>query len=318
MSRAETVFMFSGQGSQYYQMGRDLFEHDATFRRTMLRLDDLVRQIAGRSVVEQLYSEQNRKSDSFDRTLLTHPAIFMVEYSLAQTLITSGIVPDAVMGVSLGSFAAATVAGFMSVDDALTAVVRQAIAFEESCVPGGMMAVLAEPALYGEEFLRRDSELAAINFASHFVVSAKRPELDALEAALKGRGIGHQRLPVSFPYHSRWVEEARVPFQSFMRSIRYAQGSLPLVCCDDTGTLSELSPEYFWNVVRRPIRFRETTARLEQEGPRRYIDVGPAGTLATFLKYGLPATTRSTVHSILTPYGTDRKNLAALRASLAS
>jgi len=70
--------------------------------------------------------------------------------------------------------------------------------------------------------------------------------------------------------------------------------------------------------VRRPIRFRESTARLEQRGACRYIDVGPAGTLATFLKYGLPATATSTVHSILTPFGFDQKNLAALLASVSN
>jgi malonyl CoA-acyl carrier protein transacylase len=69
-------------------------------------------------------------------------------------------------------------------------------------------------------------------------------------------------------------------------------------------------------VVRRPIRFRETTARLEQQGSRRYIDVGPAGTLATFLKYGMSAATRSTAHGILTPFGLDQKNLAAVLASI--
>jgi hypothetical protein len=79
--------------------------------------------------------------------------------------------------------------------------------------------------------------------------------------------------------------------------------------------LSDLPGDYFWDAVRQPIRFRETTAQLERQGPRRYIDVGPAGTLATFLKYGLPATTRSTVHAILTPFGADRKNLAAVLAS---
>ena len=124
--------------------------------------------------------------------------------------------------------------------------------------------------------------------------------------------VGYQRLPVSLPFHSRWIDKAKAPFESFMRSIRPKQGRLPLVCCDQTAILSNVSDDYFWNVVRHPIRFRETTARLEQQGARRYIDVGPAGTLATFLKYGLPAATRSVVHSILTPFGVDQRNLAAV------
>jgi bacillaene synthase trans-acting acyltransferase len=198
----------------------------------------------------------------------------------------------------------------------LTAVARQAIALEECSEPGGMIAVLADPALFEEDFLSGRSELAAVNFSSHFIVSARRAELEAIEAALRKRSIGYQRLPVSVPFHSQWMDDAKSTFESFMQSIRRKQGRLPMACCDQAAILSELSDDYFWNVVRRPIRFRETIARLERQGASRYIDVGPAGTLATFLKYGLPATTKSAAHAILTPYGIDRKNLAALLAPI--
>jgi len=316
MESNTTVFMFSGQGSQYFQMGRGLFEKNDTFRGWMIELDDIARGSLGRSVIENLYSDAQGRGDAFDRTLMTHPAIFMVEYSLAQSVIHAGVLPDIVLGVSLGSFAAAAVAGFIGVEDALTAVTRQATALEECCEPGGMIAVLADPALFAEEFLSGHSELAAVNLSSHFVVSARRAELEAIEGALRKRNIGHQRLPVSFPFHSQLIDNAKAQFESFMLSIRRQRGRLPLACCDQAATLSELSDDYFWNVVRRPIRFRETTARLEREGPRRYIDVGPAGTLATFLKYGLPASAKSTAHAILTPYGCDQKNLASLLAAI--
>jgi bacillaene synthase trans-acting acyltransferase len=311
-----TVFMFSGQGSQYFQMGRELYDCDATFREWMIRLDGIAQELSGRSVIETIYSDARGKADIFDRTLLTHPAIFMVEYSLAQSLIQSGVRPDMVLGASLGSFAAAAVAGFISVEDALTAVTRQAIALEECCEPGGMIAVLADPELFAEDFLSSRSELAAVNFSSHFVVSARRADLAEIEVALMKRNIGYRRLPVSFPFHSQWMERAKARFESFMRSIRLKRGRLPLACCDQSAILFDLSDDYFWNVVRRQIRFRETIERLEREGARRYIDLGPSGTLATFLKYVAPATTRSTAHAILTPYGFDRKNLAALLAAL--
>src|SRR6266545_1104130 len=270
-----TVFMFSGQGSQYFQMGRELYDCDATFREWMIRLDGIAQELSGRSVIETIYSDARGKGDIFDRTLMTHPAIFMVEISLAQSLIQSGVRPDMVLGASLGSFAAAAVAGFISVEDALTAVTGQAIALEECCEPGGMIAVLADPALFAEDFLSGRSELAAVNFSSHFVVSARRAELAEIEAALMRRNIGYQRLPVSFPFHSQWMERAKAAFESFMQSIRRKQGWLPMACCDQAAILSELSDDYFWNVVRRPIRFRETIARLEQQGASRYIDVGP-------------------------------------------
>jgi bacillaene synthase trans-acting acyltransferase len=311
---AKTVFMFSGQGSQYFQMGRELFRTNDTFHSWMVRLDAIAEELTGHSVIGTLYADTSRKSDSFDRTLLTHPAIFMVEYALAQTLIDAGVLPDVVLGASMGSFAAATVAGFIEVADALASVVHQAIALEE-CERGGMLAVLADPALFAEDFLSHRSELAAVNFSSHFVISARWNDLEEIETALRKDNVGYQRLPVSSAFHSQWIDKAKAPFASFMRSVQYRQGSLSLGCCDKTILLNGLPPDYFWNVVRRPIRFRETIAHMEQLNSHRYIDVGPAGTLATFLKYVMPANTKSTAHSILTPYGLDQKNLAALLSS---
>ena len=296
-------------------MGKELFRTNDIFHDWMIRLDTIAKGLTGDSVIEILYSDASRKGDSFDRTLLTHPAIFMVEYSLAQALINAGVLPDMVLGASMGSFAAAAVAGFIEVEDALASVVHQAIALEE-CERGGMIAVLANPALFAEDFLSHRSELAAVNFSSHFVISARWNDLEEIEVALRKDNVGYQRLPVSSAFHSRWIDKAKAPFASFMGSIRYRKGSLPLGCCDQATVLSGLPADYFWNVVRRPIRFRETIAHLEQLSSHRYIDVGPAGTLATFLKYGTPANTKSTVHAILTPYGLDQKNMAALLAAI--
>lgn len=309
------VFMFSGQGSQHFQMGRELYDANVTFRDSMARLDTIVRDVTGLSVIEAVYSESRRKGDPFARTLLTHPAIFMVEVSLAQSMIEAGTKPDIVLGASLGTFAAAAVAGFIDVDDALRAVIHQAAVFEQCGQPGGMIAVLGDPALFEEASLHARSELAAVNFSSHFVISAKSAALAGIEADLARRGVPYQRLPVSYPFHSQWVDEVRAPFVSFMRSIDCKRGRLPLACCTRAEVLDELPADFFWDVVRRPIRFRETAACLEQRGPHRYVDVGPSGTLATFLKYGLPATTRSTVHPVLTAFGIDRDHAARLLTS---
>ncbi|MEO8380294.1 MAG: acyltransferase domain-containing protein [Acidobacteriota bacterium] len=309
-----TVFMFSGQGSQYFHMGRALYDANGTFRDWMNRLDDVVRQTSGQSVLAALYSEGKSKGDSFDRTSLTHPAIFMVEVALARALMQAGVTPSLVLGVSMGSFAAAAVSGFLDVEDALRAVVHQALALEEWAEPGGMTAVLADPALFAKSFLSARSELAAVNFASHFVVTARQTELAGIGADLRRYEVNHQQLPVTFPFHSQWIDGARAPFQTFMRSIGTRPGHVPMVCSDQGTVVSQLSESYFWDVVRKPIRFRETIAGLERQGPWRYIDVGPAGTLATFLKYGLPSGTASTVSAILTPFGTDLKNLATVSA----
>ena len=313
-----TVFMFSGQGSQYHQMGRDLFDNDAMFRESMIRLDGIASELLGESVIDAIYSAGREKV--FDRTLMTHPAIFMVEYALAQCLIRRGLEPDMTLGSSLGSFAAATVAGYLDEETALAIVIKQAVAFEACCAPGSMIAVHGSPRLC-EEVLAERSELAGVNFIDnhglpHFAVSAIDADLPDIEAGLRERNVTHQRLPVSFAYHSRWIDEARTPFESFLRSgfrVRpRATGRLPLACCEQATVLTSLPEDFFWRVVRGSIRFPETLALLERSGPHRYIDVGPSGTLANFVKYGLPANTGSIALPTMTPFGQARKNIAVL------
>lgn len=315
MSAAKTIFMFSGQGSQYHQMGKPLFEGDDIFRRHMLRLDALAQKLSGKRVLEAIHT--GSKADAFDRTLLTHPAIFMTEYALALRLVEAGIEPDATLGTSLGSFAAAAIAGCMDEEAAMAAVIEQAKCFEDSCERGGIIAILAEPSLYEDEpFLHTRSEMAGVNFDKHFAVAGSQPDMDTIEAELKRRDIIHQRLAVSFAFHSRWIDNAQAQFRAFMRTVPLKAATQPVVCCDRAAALEPILPdEFFWHVVRRPIRFRDTIAQLERQGTYRYIDVGPSGTLATFVKYVLPEVSASTTHAVLTPYGQDRRNLDALLAT---
>ena len=314
----KTVFMFSGQGSHYFQMGRPLFEGNPVFRNHMLRLDALARESIGASIVEALYSPANSIGATFDRTRLTHPAIFMVEYSTAQALIHAGVAPDLVLGTSLGSFVAAALAGFIAPEDALTAVIRHALSLEEHCQPGGMIAILADPALYDEQFLRSACECAAVNFSSHFVVSATQAQCTSIQTQLDAREIPWQRLAVSHAFHSRWIDNARVPFETFMKSVPLRSGTLPLVCCDRAAPLAKLHHSHFWDVARHPIRFPEAIARLEQTGPHRYVDAGPSGTLATIMKYVLTRTSRSVVQATLTMYDDDLRNWSLLTSGRAT
>lgn len=307
---ARTVWMFSGQGSQYYQMGKALFEHHTVFRYWMMTLDSHIQSVTGNSVVEAIYSAD--KTTIFDRTLLTHPAIFIIEYALAQSLRAEGLKPDLVLGTSLGSICAAVVGGYISVEDALAVVLRQAEVFEAHCEPGGMLAILAAPTLFQQDFLSDKSEIASVNFDGHFVVSADQANLLAIEQCLRLKGVINQRIAVSFAFHSHWIDDAAPYLVQPVSFLRPPQGTLPLVCCASGEILNHLPDDFFWQVVRQPIRFHETISNLERSGTCRYIDVGPSGTLATFVKYCLSGDSRSTVHPVLTLYGRDMDNLSSL------
>jgi trans-AT polyketide synthase, acyltransferase and oxidoreductase domains len=191
------VFLFSGQGSQYFHMGKDLYEHNATFRNWMTELDGLVQSAIGESVLARMFDVTIRKDKPFDRLLHTHPAIFMAEYAMAQTLIADGISPDFVLGSSVGEFAAASVAGIITPADALQLLLAQAEAIERHCPPGQMMAVLGSPSLYEDDpQLHAECELVSITDDAHFVVSGLTGNIAAIQQRLASRSIITQALPV--------------------------------------------------------------------------------------------------------------------------
>lgn len=120
------VFMFSGQGSQYYRMGEELFDEDEVFRTALQRYDAVVAEALGESVLARLFDPAKRKNDPFTDTRITHPAIVMIELALAESLRAAGIEPDYLLGSSLGEYAAAAVSGSIDPLECLRVLVRQA------------------------------------------------------------------------------------------------------------------------------------------------------------------------------------------------
>ncbi len=309
--RIRTVFAFSGQGSQYFQMGRALYERNASFKRSMDRLDAVAADLGGSSIVRTLYGDR-KKSDSFDELSLSHPAIFMVEMSLAQALIDVGIVPDITLGSSLGSLAAAAISGCIRPEDGVSLAISQAAAIQSHCAPGGMIAILADPALHlTEPLLRQHAVIAAYNFTKHFVVSAPQSALAEIEAMLRMRGHVHQRLPVSYAFHSPWIEQAKPFYLAASNAVSFNSASIPLACCASAGIMNTLEHDFFWSVTHKPIRFSQTIESLEDHGPNLYLDLGPSGTIATFLKYLLPSHSQSRSQAVMTPMSQDVANFDA-------
>lgn len=276
--------MFAGQGAQYFHMARELYEAEPAFRHWMTRVDSVVREVSGRSVTSILYDPARRKSDVFQDLSETHPALFMVQYAMARALMDRGIVPDALLGASLGTFVAAAIAGCLPLEDAVRAVVSQAAVVQRHCSGGGMIAVLADMQTFHALGLERYGELAARNFDSHFVVSAPAGAVGTIEALLSERQILFQRLPVDFAFHSRWVEEADAPLRACFEPLRWGPAAIPMACSVRGEWLRTVSPEYFWDVMRHPIEFQAVVKWLETSGPNLFVDVSPTGTMATFAR----------------------------------
>ncbi len=312
MQTHKTIFMFSGQGSQYYQMGQPLYEQNPVFRRWMDDLDAFCRSRFGASVIRLIYDPNRTRMEVFERTPLSGLAIFMVEYALARTLEQSGVRADMTLGASLGTYAAAAVSGAITPEEALTSIMRQAEIMERHCPPGGMLAVIGDRSLFDAPELGGRTQLAASNFSSHFVVAGLEDALVQAERWLTAKGVTHQRIPVSYAFHSRWIDQARLPLEQCMAETPARPLRIPLICCARSRTFDALGDGFFWSVIRDPIEFSRTIALLEGDGvPYRYLDAGPSGTLAGFLRYLLPKESPAEVVRILTPFGGELKSFAS-------
>ena len=317
MHSRKIVFMFSGQGSQYFQMGRELFERNEFFYTELGKLDVIAAGLLNESVIELLFDEKNKKGMPFNNTAKTGLAIYMIENVLARSLILNDIHPAYLLGYSLGTYAAASVADCMNAHEAMTTIVKAAAIFEEECQLGFMVAVLNDPNLFlNDPWLRARTDLAATNFKGNFVLSSAQENWMPLKKYLEERGLTFQRLDVSRAYHSRWVDSAEDRFRRTFRSLACDPPRIPILSCAHGDVLPALDGPSMWEISRNTIKFDETIARLEREEPHLYIDVGPAGTLTTCLKYSNLLRPDSEALSILTPFGSDLKNFERTLASL--
>ncbi len=313
------VFMFSGQGSQYYNMGKDFFIENPIYRENMLKLDEFFRSITGDSVIKQLYNDNPDRGSVFNRTFYTHPAIFMQEYSLAQVLISMGIYPDYVLGASLGEFVAAAVAGVMSSEDIMECVIKQAQLFESKCVNGGMLAIVTDYRMFNEcSVLHKNSELIAINYQTHFVVSGSIEGLDKIEKYLSTKDVLFVRLPVSQAFHSALVEPIAQDYTEFLKGKTNKAPKTCFVSCLTGSKVTSFKSDYFWDVVRKPMDFPSALRSVSEEKDCIYIDLGPSGTLANFAKGNLNRQKHSDIYSIITPFNNNIRNLNKLDEAIAS
>ncbi len=301
------VFMYSGQGAQYFHMGKQLFETDETFSHWFRRCDEIVAPQIGASLVDLIYKERTSKYDLFDRTLYTHPAIVSFSYSMTKCIIDRGVLPDMLLGYSLGEYISAIIAGATSLEAGLTMIVNQAKALEAQTENAGMMAVLHDPKIREQRpELFSETWLAGHNFANHFVVTGRRPILEKIDETLRNERITTQILPISHGFHSPLIE----PIEAHCKAIDNLNPlQTPVISSFNKGPLPALTGDHIYNVIRNPVPFYETVQKLESEDSYLYIDLGPAGTLSTFVKYALDKNSQSIALPCVNQFGRDQTTM---------
>ncbi|RBL89858.1 acyltransferase domain-containing protein [Chitinophaga flava] len=313
-SNDNIVFLFSGQGSQYRGMGEKLFRQDAVFRNSLEQSDVIVRKQLNRSLIDELYYVDQYQ---FDDLLITHPAIVAVEIAMYKVLQGKGINPDYVAGSSLGEFAAGVVSGVWEPESAIEAAIEQAKSIVRNDVPGGMLAVIHEKKSLEPLYLKHQLFLAADNFEGHFTLTGLSQHLDAFQTELDKRDIQFLRLPVNYPFHSPQIECSEHNFTYYTAStLSLAHPDTGFVSGVHNKELSQLPENYFWEAISCYMNFPAMVKYLENKGVCRYIDVGPSGTGATFVKYNLSPSSTSQTFQIMTPYKRELEQLEILQKSL--
>ncbi|WIM94376.1 ACP S-malonyltransferase [Actinoplanes oblitus] len=312
---APIVFMFPGQGSQYYQMGRDLFDHNEAFRTALSGYDATVAEALGYSVLDRIHDRGRRKSDPLVDTRLTHPAIVMLELALVDALAAAGITPDVVLGVSLGEYAAAVTAGSLDPAECLRLLTRQAAALRGS-PPGGMLAVLAGSEVLDSVPALRSCEVAARNYPGNFVVAGTEDDLARAESALLAADVPHLRLPVEYAFHSSLLDGTLERSRANFAGVRLTPPRLPWISCVGGALVTEPTAEHFWRVARDPIDFEAAMATLRGRGEFRSLDLGPSSSLHNFVRALLPEGSASVSIPLLSPFARDTELFEKARSQV--
>ncbi|BAV98286.1 ACP S-malonyltransferase [Lysobacter enzymogenes] len=312
--RPRRVFMYAGQGSQYYGMGRELYQNNPAFAAAMDRCNATYGQALGRDMLAELYDPGNRWREMTDITL-SHPTLYSIGYSLTVALDDCGLRPDCVLGYSLGEYVAATAAGVISSERALRWVIDQATLLKARAAAGGMLSVLA-PLQHFEQRaeLYRGTVVGSINFERNFVVSGSAEALAATTRGLAAESVATARLPVEYPFHSPQMTALEPAFRELSQGLSFAPPSIGLYSAASGGRLDRADADHYWRVVREPVDFRRAVAGLADEGEHVFVDLSPTGTLSGFIKHGFG--TRLDHLSVMNQFGRNLETMADAVARL--
>ena len=249
------VFLFQGHGARFPRAGRDLYARSDAYRATVDECAALLAPIIERDVRELMHEPAVDGPEPFDAMGLAQPAMFTLELALARMWMSWGLVPDALVGHSLGEVVAATVAGVFELEDALRFVVERGRLLDASGDGAMLSVMLPEAELLG--LMPGTLDLAAVNAPSLCVVSGDRPAIEAFAGELERRDISARRLRIRAGAHSRRTEPHLETLRTTLERCSMRPPSMRVVSAL-TGEVAgdELArPEHWVRHFRRPVRF---------------------------------------------------------------
>ncbi|MCP4659029.1 MAG: SDR family oxidoreductase, partial [bacterium] len=310
---AETpvVFLFSGQGAQYVNMARELYLGEPTFRDEVDRCSEILESHLGVDLRTLLYPPEDQVADAarrLEQTSIAQPALFVVEVALAGLWREWGVRPQAMIGHSIGEYAAAYLAGVFALEDALALVAARGRLMQE--MPAGAMLSVALAAEEVRPLVGEALSLAAVNGPGRCVVSGPAEAIDAVARQLVDQGVQHRSLHTSHAFHSAMMDPILEPFLEKVREVRRSAPQIPFLSNVTGGWISDeaaTDPHYWVEHLRKTVRFSEGLGELLREPERVLLEVGPGNALHTFAReHPRRSTDQAVVHSL--PHPNDRRS----------
>jgi acyl transferase domain-containing protein len=282
------VFLFPGQGSQYVEMAQGLYASEETFRHWLDRCAELLRPQIGldlRSLIYPAAEQREAAAEQLRQTGIAQPALFAVEYALAQLWLSWGVVPKAMIGHSIGEYVAACLAGVFSLEDALILVAARGRLMQQ--LPPGAMLAVPRRADELAPLLEGGVEVAVINAPGSCVVAGDTAAIEGLRCRLSADGVDSTPLHTSHAFHSAAMAPILQAFQQRVAGVERQVPRIPYLS-NVTGTWvredEAVDPAYWARHLRQPVRFADCVATLLSELPCLLLEVGPGQTLGACVR----------------------------------
>ncbi|WP_025736074.1 type I polyketide synthase [Mycobacterium genavense] len=273
-----TAWLFTGQGSQYPGMARELFDTEPVFGETVTRCAEALEGMLPRPLLEVLFATDREAGEAVRHTSFAQPALFAIEMGLARLWQSWGIAPDVVLGHSVGQYAAACVAGVFSVEDGARLMAERGRMFG-SLPEGGRMVAVFTDAKHVEQIA---SEFPRVSVGAYngpnTVLSGPGEDLEKIVATFSDEGIRCTWLETSHAFHSELLDPILDELESYAAQLEFAAPTLPLVCNRTGAVLTARTPldaQYWRRHSRQPVQFAESVRTVAALGCSVIMEIGP-------------------------------------------
>ena len=279
------VFLFPGGGSQYPGMAHSLYRQDISFRATVDEGLSFLPADVAQEITSLWFGSEPDAAHRFRDPALQLPAILIVEVAVARLWMNWGIQPGALIGHSMGEYAAACIAGVFSFRNAVELVHLRGRLFNEIPSSGMLSVALSEQKLLS--LLGPGLDVASVNSPELCVVSGDNEALDRFQNTLSAQEIECSRIPINIAAHSRMLEPILERFEAYLKSTALSKPKIPIIS-NLTGTWltdeQARDPAYWRAHLRSKVRFTQGMALLAQDTARVYIEAGPGRSMASLVK----------------------------------